>query len=306
MIAAEGLTKRYRRTVAVDRLSFEVAPGRVTGFLGPNGAGKSTTMRLMLGLDRGAGVTTFDGTPLQAHRRPSELVGILLEAKAFHPTRTARQHLRVSAAAGDVPAQRVDESLAAVGLGAVADRRPGKFSLGMAQRLGIAAAVLAEPRYLILDEPANGLDPEGMAWLRKFLRDYARRGNGVFISSHQLGELAKLVDDVVVIGRGRLIARGPMRDVLASRSPSTVFVRSPGLPNLRRLFGALALGVRDVEDGVEVAGISSADIGVLALEAGIPLEELTPREASLEEVFFELTEDVKEFEAVTPAPSEGR
>jgi ABC-2 type transport system ATP-binding protein len=233
------------------------------------------------------------------------LVGILLEAKAFHPTRTARQHLQVLAAAGDVPARRVDEALASVGLETVGDRRPGTFSLGMAQRLGIAAAVLAEPRYLILDEPANGLDPEGMVWLRRFLRDYTSRGNGVFISSHQLGELARLIDDVVVIGRGRLIASGAMRDVLASRSHAAVFVRSPGLPQLRRLFDARGMAVCDVEDGVDVTGISSAEVGVLALEAGVPLEELRPREASLEEVFFELTEDVEEFRAGTSMRSEG-
>ena len=190
MIELRGLTKRYGATVAVDDLSFDVGVGSVTGFLGPNGAGKSTTLRLMLGLDRGGGTTTFDGRPLHAYRRPSKVVGLLLEARAFHPTRSARNHLHVLAAASGIDGQRVDDALRAVGLESAAGRKPGKFSLGMSQRLGIAAAVLAEPRHLLLDEPANGLDPEGIVWLRRFLKDYADRGNAVFISSHLLGEVA--------------------------------------------------------------------------------------------------------------------
>ncbi|MGH7237318.1 MAG: ATP-binding cassette domain-containing protein, partial [Candidatus Saccharimonadales bacterium] len=189
MIKAKHLSKRYKKKLAVDDLSFDVEIGKVTGFLGPNGAGKSTTMRLMVGLDNGRGQTTFDGKKLQGHARPSQVVGILLEAKACHPTRTARNHLKVLATEGGVSFKRVDEVLDIVGLKEVAKQKPGKFSLGMAQRLGIAAALLGEPKYLILDEPANGLDPEGVAWLRNFLSEYADAGNAVFVSSHLLSEM---------------------------------------------------------------------------------------------------------------------
>ncbi len=203
MIVAEHLSKKYKKKFAVDDLSFNVETGMVTGFLGPNGAGKSTTMRLMLGLDNGKGNTLFDDKKLHTYDQPSQVVGVLLEAKAFHPTRSAMQHLRVLADAGGVPKSRVDEVLAEVGLTEVAKSKPGKFSLGMSQRLGIAAAILGKPKYLMLDEPANGLDPEGIAWLREFLKSYADQGNAVFVSSHLLSEMAQMADNVVVIGKGK-------------------------------------------------------------------------------------------------------
>ncbi len=297
MIEVRGLTKRYGATVAVDDLSFDVGLGSVTGFLGPNGAGKSTTIRLMLGLDRGVGITTFGGRPLHAYSRPSQVVGLLLEASAFHPTRTARNHLRVLATAGGISADRVEDALRAVGLDGAGGRRPGTFSLGMCQRLGIAAAVLAEPRYLLLDEPANGLDPEGIVWLRRFLKDYADRGNAVFISSHLLGEMAQLVDDVVVIGRGRLITSASMEALLASMARATVFVRTADQPLLEQLINARGLVHHVVDGGLEIDGTTTDEISRIAFDAGVPLLELTRRQASLEEVFLELTEDATEFRA---------
>ncbi len=226
MIKAEHLTKRYKDKLAVNDISFEIATGRVTGFLGPNGAGKSTTMRLMLGLDHGGGDTLYDGKELHRYTRPSSVVGILLEAKAFHPTRTARSHLRVLAAAGGIPDKRVDEVLETVGLTSEAKKKPGKFSLGMSQRLGIAAALLGKPKYLILDEPANGLDPEGIAWLRDFLKEYADEGNAVFVSSHLLSEMSQMADQIVVIGKGKLIADTSISDLLAGSSHAGVFIRT--------------------------------------------------------------------------------
>src|SRR6478672_841898 len=209
MIEVTALTKRYGRTLAVDDLSFQVRPGIVTGFLGPNGAGKSTTMRLMLGLDTGGGRTTFDGRSYRQIRHPMREVGALLEAKAFHPTRTARNHLRMLAAANGIGDGRVDEVLALVGLDGVAGKKPKGFSLGMGQRLGLAAALLGEPQVLLLDEPANGLDPAGINWLRGFLRGYAAEGRVVFVSSHLLAEMSQMADQLVVIGRGRLLADRP-------------------------------------------------------------------------------------------------
>jgi ABC-2 type transport system ATP-binding protein len=297
MIEVRGLTKRYGDVLAVDDLSFDVPLGNVTGFLGPNGAGKSTTMRLMLGLDRGGGVTAFDGKPLSAYPHPAQVVGLLLDAKAFHPTRTARNHLRVLAAAGDIPEPRVDDALNAVGLHDAGDRRPGKFSLGMGQRLGIAAAILGEPRYLLLDEPANGLDPQGIVWLRQFLKDYADRGNAVFISSHLLGELVQLVDDVVVIGRGQLVATGSMQDLLASRSRPGTFVRTSVPPKLEALLRERESVYRRQDDGFEVTGVTSDEIGQLAFQAGIPVLELSRRDASLEDIFLELTGGVEDYRA---------
>src|SRR5665213_3475565 len=225
MIQAKNLSKHYRKKLAVDNLSFKVETGKVTGFLGPNGAGKSTTMRLMLGLDAGGGKTTFDGKSLHDYNKSSDIVGILLEAKAYHPTRSARNHLKILAAAGGIPAKRVDEALDIVGLKEVAKKAPGKFSLGMSQRLGIAAAILGKPKYLMLDEPANGLDPEGIVWLREFLKSYADEGNGVFVSSHLLNEVAQMADNVIVIGKGKLIASTSIKDLVAKNTKSSVFVR---------------------------------------------------------------------------------
>jgi len=297
MITVEHISKHYKKKLAVNDLSFTVETGKVTGFLGPNGAGKSTTMRLMLGLDSGAGTTLFDGKKLHEYARPSQMVGILLEAKAFHPTRTARQHLRILADAGGIAISRVDEVLAEVGLTEVAKHKPGKFSLGMSQRLGIAAAILGKPKYLMLDEPANGLDPEGIAWLREFLKNYADQGNAVFVSSHLLSEMSQMADNVVVIGRGHLIAEGSISELIAGSSHSGVFVRSPKLTQLERTLKARKAEVAKVDGGLKVVGLSSDEIGKMAFEAGVPLYELAPKSASLEEAFLEITAGSEEYTA---------
>lgn len=295
MIVAQNLSKHYRKKTAVSDLSFTIETGKVTGFLGPNGAGKSTTMRLMLGLDNGSGSTTFDDKPLRAYPRPSQVVGILLEAKAFHPTRSARQHLRILADAGGVDAKRVDEVLSEVGLHDVAKKGPGKFSLGMSQRLGIAAALLGKPKYLMLDEPANGLDPEGIAWLREFLKSYADQGNAVFISSHLLSEMSQLADNVVVIGKGKLIANTSMVDLIKNSGHSGVLVRSPKLAQLEKALKTRGATIEQAGSGIKVAGLTSDDIGKLAFEHKLPLYELAPQAASLEEAFLELTQGAEEF-----------
>lgn len=297
MIQAEHLSKRYGKKLAVNDLSFTVETGKVTGFLGPNGAGKSTTMRLMLGLDHGSGKTTFDGKALHEYDRPSQVVGVLLEAKAFHPTRTARRHLRVLAAAGNIPDSRVDEVLDVVGLKDVAKKTPGKFSLGMSQRLGIAAAILGQPKYLLLDEPANGLDPEGIAWLRQFLKNYAAEGNAVFVSSHLLSEMALMADDIVVVGKGNLIASTSMKELESGRGHAAVFVRSPKLADLKDALKAQKLDFTAEANGLKVTGADSDTVGKLAFKHGVPLLELANKSASLEEIFLELTEGQAEYQA---------
>jgi len=296
MIIANGLKKTYRKKVAVDNLTFEVHPGKVTGFLGPNGAGKSTTMRLMLGLDNGQGTTTYDSKPLHNYAQPSKIVGVLLEAKAFHPTRTARNHLRVLAAQGNIPNSRVDEVLESVGLTEVAKGKPGKFSLGMSQRLGIAAALLGKPKYLILDEPANGLDPEGIAWLRQFIRDYAKDGNGVLVSSHLLSEMSQMADNVVVIGKGKLIADTSI-DKLVSGKASSVFVRSTNLEALQAALKNAGLEFEKDGKGLRVLGAKTDEIGKLAHNAKVTVLELAAHTASLEQAFLELTEGAEEYHA---------
>lgn len=295
MIEAANLTKRYRKKVAVDDVSFNVETGKVTGFLGPNGAGKSSTMRLMLGLDHGKGSTTFDGKKLHDYTQPSRVVGVLLEAKAFHPTRSARQHLRVLAAAGGIPKSRVNEVLEIVGLQEVAKKQPGKFSLGMSQRLGIAAAILGNPKYLILDEPANGLDPEGIAWLRQFIKDYADRGNAVFVSSHLLSEMAQMADNVVVIGKGKLIADTSIDKLISGSAHSGAFIRSSQLAKLEKVLKAKLLPYEKTDGGLKVSRVKTDEIGKLAFDAGVPVLELTNQSASLEEAFLELTEDSQEY-----------
>lgn len=297
MIKATNLTKKYRKRLAVDNLSFEVTPGKITGFLGPNGAGKSTTMRLMLGLDNGSGSASFDGKPLHSYANPSQVVGILLEAKAFHPSRKARRHLRVLAKAGGIPLSRVDEVLELVGLTTEANKAPSKFSLGMSQRLGIAAAILGKPKYLILDEPANGLDPEGMAWLRTFLRNYANEGNGVLISSHLLSEIAQMADNVVVIGRGKMITKTSVNELVSGKAHSKVFVRSSKLAGVKSALKKANIDYFDEGVGVVVAGRTTDEIGKIVFEAGLPVAELTNQQASLEEVFLELTADSQEYRA---------
>jgi len=297
MIKAAHLTKKYRKKVAVSDLSFVVETGKVTGFLGPNGAGKSTTMRLMLGLDNGGGSTTFDGKPLHKYVRPSQVVGILLEAKAFHPTRSPRQHLRILADAGGIPTGRVEEALELVGLSDVAKKKPGKFSLGMSQRLGIAAAILGKPKYLMLDEPANGLDPEGIAWLRDFLKDYADKGNAVFVSSHLLSEMSQMADNVVVIGKGKLIASGSIKQIISGSTHSGVFVRADGLSKLEKAFAEKQWSFEKADGGLKVSGVKTDEIGKLAFKTGVPILELANHAASLEEAFLELTAGSEEYQA---------
>lgn len=294
MIESKGLSKSYRKKWAVDDVSFTVETGKVTGFLGPNGAGKSTTMRLMLGLDNGKGHTTFGGKSLSAYAEPAKVVGILLDAKAFHPTRTARNHLRVLAAAGNIPDSRVDEVLDIVGLKEVAKKKPGKFSLGMSQRLGIAAAILGKPKYLLLDEPANGLDPEGIHWLREFIKDYADAGNAVLVSSHLLSEMSQMADNLVVIGKGKMITSGTVDDVISGASGTGVFVRSTKLAQLERALKA-EFTVQKVSGGLKITGAKTDEIGKRAFELGLPILELSNQTVSLEDAFLELTADSQEY-----------
>jgi ABC-2 type transport system ATP-binding protein len=297
VIKADHLSKRYHKAMAVNDVSFKVETGKVTGFLGPNGAGKSTTMRLMLGLDSGGGSTTFEGKPLHEYSKPSEMVGVLLDAKAFHPTRTPRNHLKILAEEGNIPVSRVDEALDAVGLLEVAKKKPGKFSLGMSQRLGIAAAILSDPKYLILDEPANGLDPEGIVWLREFLKTYADRGNAVFVSSHLLSEMSLMADNVIVIGRGKLIASTSIKDLISSNAKTTTFVRSPDLSKLEKLLEDKSFPISKANGGLEVSNATTDVVGKLAFTHKISILELTTQTASLEQVFLELTESSEEFKA---------
>ncbi len=296
MIKVDGLSKRFRKKIAVSDLSFEVNTGKVTGFLGPNGAGKSTTMRLMLGLDNGSGTTTYDNQPLHSYDQPSQIVGILLEAKAFHPTRTARNHLEVLAAAGNIPRSRVDEVLDIVGLKSEAKSKPGKFSLGMSQRLGIAAAILGKPKYLILDEPANGLDPEGIVWLREFLRDYAKDNRGVLVSSHLLSEMSQMAEDVVVIGKGKLIADTSITQLIEGSS-SSVFVRVDNIAVLEKALTGAKITYTKEGKGLNVSTAKTDQIGKLARAAKLTVLELSSHNASLEQAFLELTEGSQEFQA---------
>jgi ABC-2 type transport system ATP-binding protein len=295
LIEARSLGKTFGGHRAVDDLSFTVRPGSVTGFLGPNGSGKSTTMRLMLGLDRGDGITTFDGVPFTALDHPMRHVGALLEAKPFHPTRKARNHLRMLAAPNGIDDRRVDEVIDMVGLTAVRAGRPGKFSLGMGQRLGIAAALLGDPHTLILDEPSNGLDPEGITWLRHLLKHLAQQGRSVFVSSHLLQEMALLADELVVIGRGRMLANGPVHDFIAHSTLGSVTVRSPDLGTLVPALEAIGASITADDDAVVVRGATAEQIGDAAHAAGARLHQLATREATLEEAFLEATGLSQEF-----------
>jgi ABC-2 type transport system ATP-binding protein len=306
VITAQGLRKVYGGKVAVDDLTFEVRPGTVTGFLGPNGAGKSTTMRLMLDLDRGAGTTLFDGRRFRQIKHPMHEVGTVLEAKAFHPTRTARNHLRMLAAANDIPRQRCDEVLEQVGLGSVRKGRPKGFSLGMGQRLGLAAALLGEPHTLILDEPANGLDPQGIHWLRDFLKAYAASGRTVFVSSHLLSEMALMADELVVIGRGQLIHTGQVPDFVARFSSTQVVVRSPRLAELLELLRAQGARDQPAGDGAALLDdVTREQVGDTAAAAGIAIHELSTRTASLEQAFLEATGASSEYRTPDLEPPPG-
>jgi ABC-2 type transport system ATP-binding protein len=297
VIEVRGLTKKFGDHKAVDDLSFNVQPGIVTGFLGPNGAGKSTTMRLMLDLDHGSGTTTFDGKKFHEIARPMRVVGVLLEAKAFHPTRTARNHLRMLAAPSHVPDKRVDEVLELVGLTSVANKKPKSFSLGMGQRLGLAAALLGDPEIILLDEPANGLDPQGITWLRDLLKAFAQQGKTVFASSHLLSEMALLADHLVVIGRGRLLADLPMSEFVAQSSHTSVIVRTPHYAKLSELLSARGVHVSEEPYGrLSLTGIEQDAVGELAFAEGMVLHELTTRTATLEEAFLEATAGAEEFQ----------
>ena len=290
MIVARGLTKRYGSVTAVDDLSFTVQPGVVTGFLGPNGSGKSTTMRLMLGLDHGSGRTEFDGRSYGELAHPARTVGVLLDARAVHPGRTARAHLRMIAAGSGLPSDRVDQALDRVGLLDVADRRAGGFSLGMSQRLGLAGALLGDPRALMLDEPANGLDPEGVRWLRDLLKGLAAEGRTVFVSSHLLNEMAVLADALVVIGQGRLVAAESTDSFVARNSRPEVLVRPADPVVLADLLGRAGFAVTPQPDGSLVVATPDTDaIATIAMRAGIVLRELTVRHSSLEDAFFTAT-----------------
>lgn len=293
---ASGLSKTYGSVRAVDDLSFSVPPGVVTGFLGPNGAGKSTAMRLMLQLDRGEGSTTFDGKPLSEHRHASRVVGAQLEAKAFHPQRTARNHLRMLACDAGLPTSRVDEVLNLVGLESVAGKRPKGFSLGMAQRLALAGAVLADPSALMLDEPANGLDPQSIQWLREFLRHYAAQGRSVLVSSHLLSEMQLMADRIVVIARGRLIAEGTVEEFVAMSTRNDVLVRCDRPEAVAELLRSEGVAVQSEGDGgLSVLGVTTDQVGEAAFRAGVVVRELTARRASLEEAFLELTGEQQQF-----------
>jgi ABC-2 type transport system ATP-binding protein len=304
MIEARGLTKRYGATLAVDDLSFDVRPGSVTGFLGPNGAGKTTTMRMILGLDRpNAGTVHVNGRSYADHRFPLYEVGALLDAHALHGGRRAEDHLLCLAQSNRIPARRVDEVLGIVGLSDVARRRAGTFSLGMGQRLGIAAALLGDPGILIFDEPVNGLDPEGILWIRTLLKSLASEGRTIFISSHLMSEMSLTADRLIVIGRGRLIADETISE-LTGRATGQVRVRSPQRDELVTLLEAGGATVETSEpDVMVVRGATAETIGDLAAQHRVALYELTPEHASLEETFFELTNDSVDYRADVPVPA---
>lgn len=297
MIVADNLTKRYGAKTAVDGVSFTVAPGRVTGFLGPNGAGKSTTMRMIVGLDRPtAGRVTVSGQDYRHLRSPLTEVGVLLDAKAVHTGRSARDHLRALAATHGIGRARVDEVIELTGIGAVAGKRAGGFSLGMGQRLGIAAALLGDPHTLILDEPVNGLDPEGVRWVRQFVRHLAAEGRTVLLSSHLMSEMSQTADHVIVLGRGRILADAPLADLVSAWTTTTLLVRSPRLDDLVAALPTPDATVTAIEPGAaQITGLTAQIIGDLAAARGIPLYELTSRSGSLEDAYLALTDDSVEY-----------
>jgi ABC-2 type transport system ATP-binding protein len=289
-IEVRSLRKRFGNVAAVDGVSFDVEPGMVTGFLGPNGAGKTTTLRVILGLAHpSSGSATIDGRPYRALDDPARTVGAVLERSGFHPGRRARDHLRAVARAARIPDSRADETLEIVALQNAAGRRAGQYSLGMRQRLALATALLGDPRILILDEPANGLDPQGIRWLRDFLRWYASQGRTVLVSSHVLAEMAQTADAVIVIARGRVVAEGPIAELIAGRG-GAVELRSPGAERLAAALRSRGFGVdRSGDHTLVVTGADVAAVGDLALSEGVAIHGLRERSASLEDVFFELT-----------------
>ncbi|MFI6857817.1 ABC transporter ATP-binding protein [Streptomyces sp. NPDC050416] len=306
MIELEGLTKRYGEKVAVNNLSFTVRPGIVTGFLGPNGAGKSTTMRMILGLDHPtAGDVRIDGKHYQQLKDPLTYIGALLEAKAWHGGRSAYNHLLCLAQSNGIPRGRVHEVLETVGLTTVAKKKTKGFSMGMGQRLGIAAALLGDPRILMFDEPVNGLDPEGIHWIRTLMKSLAAQGRTVFVSSHLMSEMALTADHLVVIGQGRLLADTSMADFIARNSRSYVRVRSPQRERLLDVLHQAGVVAVESGDGVlEVDGGKAEHVGELAAQHGITLHELSPQQASLEEAFMQLTAESVEYHAHSRASPE--
>ncbi len=302
MIDVRGVTKRYGEKIAVDDLTFSVSPGIVTGFLGPNGAGKSTTMRLILGLDAPTeGSATVNGKPYRELRAPLREVGAMLEARAIHTGRSGYKHLLALAQTQGIPSSRVDEVIDIVGLGDVAGKRVGGFSLGMGQRLGVAAALLGDPATVILDEPANGLDPEGIRWIRNLLKRLASEGKTVFLSSHLMSEMSQTAEHLIVIGRGRLIADTSVEEFVARASADApVRVRCAQLTALRDALAGEHAQVDSPEQGVlEVRGIPAERIGEIAAAGGLVLHELTPLQATLEDAFMHITQDAVEYHAVS-------
>lgn len=297
MIVAEHLTKSFGAKRAVSDVSFTVSPGKVTGFLGPNGAGKSTTMRMIVGLDRPtAGRVTVNGKDYRSLRSPLTEVGVLLDAKAVHTGRSALNHLRAMAATHGIARSRVDEVIDITGLASVARKRAGGFSLGMGQRLGIAAALLGDPHTLILDEPVNGLDPEGVAWVRRFVRGEAAEGKTVLLSSHLMSEMSMTADHLIVLGRGKVLADAPLADIVREWTSTTVRVRSPHAAELATLVGGENVTVTHLaEDLLQVEGVPASDIGDLAAARGLALHELTPTTGTLEDAYLRLTGDEVEY-----------
>ena len=297
MITAEGLVKRYGAKTAVNDISFTVRPGQVTGFLGPNGAGKSTTMRMVVGLDRPtSGSVTVNGRAYAEHAAPLREVGALLDPKAVHTGRRAYNHLLALGATHGIGKTRVNEVIGMTGLESVAGKRVGGFSLGMGQRLGIAAALLGDPATLILDEPVNGLDPDGVLWVRNLVRTLAAEGRTIFLSSHLMSEMALTADHLIVLGRGSIIADAPIADIIASASGRSVSLRSPQAPALAQSLAAPGVTITSTEsNALTITGLTAAEIGETAARTGIVLHELTPGGASLEEAYMQLTEDDVEY-----------
>ncbi|AKJ15460.1 multidrug ABC transporter ATP-binding protein [Streptomyces incarnatus] len=302
MIEAQQLTKRYGEKTAVDGLDFTVKPGTVTGFLGPNGAGKSTTMRMIVGLDAPtSGSVTVNGHRYARHQAPLQEVGALLEAKSIHPGRSAYNHLRALALTHGIPRRRVDEVVELAGLGSVAKKRAGAFSLGMGQRLGIAAALLGDPQTVMLDEPVNGLDPEGVLWIRNLLTSLAAEGRTVFVSSHLMSEVSLVADHLIIVGRGRLLADTTVQDLVREAGGDTVKVATDDPARLRDVLAGPGVEItgRIGSEELQVTGVSAREIGLKAAEHGIPLFELTTKAVSLEEAFMELTRDAVEYHGST-------
>ncbi|MDQ0674927.1 ABC-2 type transport system ATP-binding protein [Pseudarthrobacter siccitolerans] len=297
MIEAKGLTKVYGGKTAVAGVSFTVQPGLVTGFLGPNGAGKSTAMRMVMGLDRPtSGSVTVNGLPYAHHKAPLHEVGALLDAKAVHTSRSAYNHLLAMAATHSIPKARVREVIEMTGLEAVARKKAGGFSLGMGQRLGIAAALLGDPQTLILDEPVNGLDPEGVLWVRNLVRHLANQGKTIFLSSHLMSEMAQTADHLIVIGRGRIIADAPVKEIIAGTRQAKTLVRTAAALQLSALLSGDGVSVDQSEpETLEVSGMDSRQIGQIALDNQVLLYELTPQLSSLEDAYFDLTKDEVEY-----------